>query len=75
MFEGAWNDAFMSFTVSLSLHSVGLSRAGLPVGEDGAVISLENTFNNGESSLLENPFLLAARFEGQIEAEHSFLLA
>jgi hypothetical protein len=73
VFECPWNDTLLLIVLLHTLHGMCFPCSGLTIGEDGAVVALENTLNDGECGLLEDPFLLAAWFEGEIEAEDSFL--
>lgn len=74
MFEGSWDNTSLIFNSLATLHGVCFSCTGLTICEDCSVVTFENTFNNGESSLLENILLFAGRLKDEIKAEISFLL-
>lgn len=74
MFEGPRDDALLLIVLFDTLHGMRFSCSCLPVGEDGTIVPLEDALNDGQCGLLEDPLLEAARFEGEIEAEDSFLI-
>ena len=49
--DGPWNDAR---ELLLALHCKGLAGSSLSVGENGAVVSLENTLDDRQGTLLEH---------------------
>jgi hypothetical protein len=54
---------------------VSLSCACLSICKDCSIVSRQNRLDNGQCGSLEDLFLQAARLEGHIEAEGSFLLS
>lgn len=52
MGEGARYDAFQFLTLLISHHREGFPAACLPIGEDGAVVTLDNRLHQTEHSLL-----------------------
>lgn len=50
--ESIRNDASLGGVVFVAHHSVGLATAGLPVGEDGAVVALDDRFHEGKGTLI-----------------------
>lgn len=74
VFKRPRDDTLLLLVLFDTLHGMRFSCSCLTVSEDGAVVSLEGTLNDGECGLLEDSFLLAAWFEGEVEAEDSFLI-
>lgn len=54
---------------------MGFSRSSLSISENGAIVTLKDTLNNRQGSLLEYSFLLAIRLKGQIKTKYSLFLS
>jgi hypothetical protein len=69
MLKCSRDDSLLVLVLFEAFHGVRFSSPCLSVGEDSTVIPLKNAFNDGESGLLKDSLLLAARLKGQVEAE------
>lgn len=72
--ERPWNNSFFIGVILISFHSVGLSGSGLPISEDGAIVALQYTFDDGQSCFLEYGLLPDCRFEHHVKREHLIVL-
>jgi len=75
MLKSSWDDTFVSLVFFTTLHSMCFSSSCLTICEDSSVVTLQSTFNDGQSSLFEYSFLLAVWLESHIEAENSLFLS
>lgn len=71
MLEGSWNDTFLTLNCLAALHCMSLSCSCLAIGKYCSIITLENTFDNRQCSMVKDTFLFAIRLEGHVKAEHS----
>lgn len=62
-------DAFAAFTLIGSHHCVSLATSGLTIGENGAIVSLNNTVNEWKSSFLIDVALQTIGIKHIIESE------
>jgi hypothetical protein len=74
VFKRPRDDALFLLVLFDALHGMRLSCSCLPVSENGAIVPLKDTLNDGQCSLLEDSLLVAAWLEGEIEAEDPFLI-
>lgn len=74
MFKRPRDDSLLLLVLFDTLHGMRFSCSCLPIGKDGAIIPLEDTLNDGQCSLLEDPLLVTAWLEGQVEAEDPLLI-
>lgn len=75
MLERSRDNSHLLFVSLAALHGMGLSRSRLAIGKDGSIITLKDTFNNGQRGLIKNAFLFARGFKGHIKAEHSLFFS
>lgn len=69
--EGSWNDTFLALNCLAALHCMCLSCSCLAIGKYCSIITLENTFDNRQCSMIKDTFLFAIQLEGHVKAEHS----
>jgi hypothetical protein len=67
--KGSGDDSLALFALATAHHRVSFTAASLPVGEDCAVVAIENTVNEGECGLLVDQGLGALRPEYVIVRE------
>ena len=67
--ECSRDDSSSLFALGWTHHGVGFSTTGLPVGEDGAIVALDDTVDKGESSLFVDIALKGVGAEHMVESE------
>lgn len=67
-----YSSILMLFIIVCSLHGICLSCACLSIGEDSAIVSFKNTFDDGKCSFLKNGFLLTCHSKSSIKSKISW---
>lgn len=67
--EGPWDDPFGLFRLIASHYCMRFAAARLPVGKDGAIVSIEYAVDEGECTLLVDQTLSRIGCEYKIEGE------
>ena len=75
MGKGPGDDSPLLGVGFAAFHRVSLASACLPISKDGAVVSLQNTLDDGQRRHSKDGLLLAGGVEGHIKGENFVLLA
>lgn len=69
--DRSWDDTFEFLLLVASFHCMCFSCSSLAVSEDGSIVTLQDTFNDGKGCIIEDGLLLTIGPKCRIESEVS----